>query len=133
MDGVCRIEGTIAFFAVGLCLGEFLYGETSHALLTFQGILYVNVLSVCFVAVLILRLGFVLGNDGFHSGIKLIDAVLHVRLCITKELQPYKDVGGDACVCLEVADMVVNHGGFNVNPNLNPNENENLLFDALTC
>lgn len=104
------VEGEVTFFAVGFRLGKLLYGETCYALLALQGVLYVDVLTVCFVAILVLRLGLVLGDDGFDAWIELIDAILYVRLGIAKELQSDTNVFGNGGVCFEVVDMVVNHG-----------------------
>ncbi len=118
------VKGEVTFFAVGFRFGKFLYGETSYAFLSFQGVLYVDVLSVCFVAVLVLRLGLVLGDDGFDAWIKLIDAILYVRLGIAKEFQSDTNVFGNGGVCFEVVYVVVNHGVFNVNLNDNENDDE---------
>ena len=55
--------------------------------------MYVDVLTVCFVAVGVLWLCLVLGDDGFDAWVELIDAVLDVGLSIAKELESDKDVG----------------------------------------
>lgn len=128
------VEGEVAFFAVGFRFGKFLYREASYAFLAFQGVLYVDVLTVCFVAVLVLRLGLVLGDDGFDAWIELIDAILYVRLGIAKKLQSDTNVFGNGGVCFEVVDMVVNHGYITITKTywgalsltFNPNDNPNL-------
>ena len=76
-----------------------------------------------FIAVLVLRLGFVLGNDGFDAWIELIDTIRHVGHCVAKEFQSDTNVFGNGGVCFEVVYMVVNHGVFNLNLNVNPNPN----------
>ena len=104
------IEGEVTFFTIWFRFGELLYGETSYALLAFQSVLYIDVLTVCFVAVLVLRLGLVLGDDGFDAWVELIDAILYVRLGIAKKLQSDTNVFGNGGVCFEVVYVVVNHG-----------------------
>ena len=109
MDGVCGVKRTITVFAVGLCLGEFLYGETCYTFLPLQGALYVYVLTMCFVAVRVLRLCLVLGDDGLDAWVELIDTVGYVGFGVAKELESNQDVGREACVCIDVMNVVVEH------------------------
>lgn len=75
--GSC-IEGGIGGGVVGFGFLQFVHRETGDFLGTPQEVLDVDVLLMGFVAVLIHRLGCVLGDEGFDSRIDLVDTGLHV-------------------------------------------------------
>lgn len=72
------IEGGIGGGVVGFGFLQFVHGEAGDFLGTPQEVLDVDVLPMGLVAIVVNRLGFVFGDDGFDSWSDLVGAGLHV-------------------------------------------------------
>lgn len=73
------IEGGIGGGVVGLGFLQFVHGEAGDFLGAPQEVLDVDVLPMGFVAIFVLRLGCVFGDEGFDSRIDLVGAGDYVR------------------------------------------------------
>ena len=101
------IEGGIGGGVVGFGFLQFVHGEAGDFLGTPQEVLDVDVLLMGFVAIFVLRLGCVFGDEGFDSWVDLVDTGLHVGSHVLQVLQTFIDVGRETLVQFYIFNLIV--------------------------